>query len=136
VNIASRIHGLAGPNGIAISEKVYSDIANKEGLEIEFLGEQALKGVSKPVGIYKVSYHDESLLDFTIDTGELTRPLGFGRTTMVLGIIVIALLAFTLYYFLPKIIKSYHRTWKVRSRPSLFKLYRYGYTGLFYGWNA
>ena len=32
VNIASRIQGLAGSNEIVISEKVHSDIKNKEGL--------------------------------------------------------------------------------------------------------
>jgi adenylate cyclase len=104
VNIASRIQGLAESNEIVISERVYDDIKNKEGLEVEFLGERALKGVSKPIGIYKVSCTDESLLDFTIDTGELVRPLSFGRTTIVVGIMVIAILAFALYYFLPKII--------------------------------
>ncbi|MCK5344081.1 MAG: adenylate/guanylate cyclase domain-containing protein, partial [Candidatus Heimdallarchaeota archaeon] len=62
VNIASRIQGLAEKNEIVISETVYNDIRNKEGLEIKFLGEQTLKGVSKPIGIYKVSCSDESLL--------------------------------------------------------------------------
>ena len=104
VNIASRIQNLANTHGIVISEKVYSDIVNKEGLEIEFLGEQALKGVSKPVGIYKVSCTDESLMDFTIDTGELIRLFSFGRTSIIVGIMVIALLAYAIYYFLPKII--------------------------------
>jgi TolB-like protein/Tfp pilus assembly protein PilF len=104
VNIASRIQNAINTRGIVISEKVYSDIKNKEGIEIEFLVKQALKGVDKPVGIYKVSCGDDSLLDFSIDTGELIRPMSFGRTTIVFGILVIALLAFALYYFLPKII--------------------------------
>jgi TolB-like protein/Tfp pilus assembly protein PilF len=50
-----------------------------------------------------VGCRDESILDFTIDTGELVRPLSFGRTTIGVGILIIALLAFVLYYFLPKI---------------------------------
>jgi TolB-like protein len=102
VNIASRIQGLAETNNIVISERVHDDIKNKEGLEIEFLGEQALKGVAKPIGIYKVSCTDESLLDFAVDTGELVRPISFKRSTIVIGIIVIAILAFTIYYFIPK----------------------------------
>jgi tetratricopeptide (TPR) repeat protein len=103
VNIASRIQGLAQSNGIVISEKVYDDIKNKEGLEIEFLGEQILKGVTKPVGAYKVTCRDENLLDFTIDTGELIRPWSFGRLSIVFGILIIALISYTLYYFLHKI---------------------------------
>ncbi len=104
VNIASRIHNVIDTSGIIISEKVYSDIKNKEGLKIESIGAHVLKGVGKPIGIYKVECVDESLLDFTIDTGELIRPLSFGKTTIVVGILIIALLAFVLYYFLPKII--------------------------------
>ena len=102
VNLASRIQNAINTSGIVISEKVYSDIKNKEGLDIESLGRQTLKGVDSPLGIYKVSCHDESILDFTIDTGELVRPLRFGRTILVAGIIVIALLAYAVYYFLPK----------------------------------
>ena len=61
-----------------------------------------MKGVESPIGIYKVSCQDESLLDFTIDTGELVQPLSIGRTTIVIGVMVIAILAYALYYFLPK----------------------------------
>jgi len=104
VNIASRIHSLIDTHGIVISDTVYKDIKNKEGLEIQSLGIQTLKGVDAPVNIYKVSCQDESILDFTIDTGELVQPLSFGRTTIVVGIIVFALLAFPLFYFLPKIL--------------------------------
>jgi len=103
VNIASRIQNIISSNGIVISEKVYSDIKNKEGLEVEFLGEHTLKGVIKPIGIYQVTCSDDSLLDYSIDTGELVRPLSFGRTTIAVGIMVIALLAYALYYFLPKL---------------------------------
>jgi TolB-like protein/Tfp pilus assembly protein PilF len=102
VNVASRIQGVAKTNGIVISETVYNDIKNKEGLNVEFQGEQPLKGVKKPIGIYKVACQDESLLDYSIDTGELIRPLSFGRKTIVVGIMVIALIAYALYYFLSK----------------------------------
>jgi class 3 adenylate cyclase/TolB-like protein len=106
VNIASRIQNAINKSGIVVSEKVYSDIKNKEGLKIESLGSQTLKGVDAPIGIYSVACHDESALDFAIDTGELIRPLSFGRTTIVIGIMVITLLAFALYYFLPKVNQS------------------------------
>jgi len=102
VNIASRILGIAETNSILISERVNHDLKNKEGLEVEFLGEQILKGVTKPIGIYKVTCRDENLLDYSVDTGELVRPLHFGMTAIAVGIMVTALLAYTLYYFLPK----------------------------------
>ncbi len=104
VNVASRIQNAVSSNSIVISETVYNDIKNKEGLEIDYIGEQPLKGVTKPVGIYKVTCQDENLLDFSFDTGELVRPFSFGRTTIVVGIMVIALVAYALYYLLPKVI--------------------------------
>ncbi len=106
VNIASRIRGKTEKNEIVISDTVFKDIKNKEGLDIEFLGEQVLKGVSNPTGIYKVVLKDESLLDFSIDTGELVQPFGYKRTTIIFGILIIAALAYTVYFFLPKFSQS------------------------------
>jgi TolB-like protein len=102
VNIASRIQSSGKADDIVISERVYHDLRNKEGMKIESLGKQSLKGIEKPVEIYKVTCQDDSFLDYSIDTGELTRPLIFGRTSIITGIMVIALLAFAVYYFLPK----------------------------------
>ena len=124
VNIASRIQGLAESNEIVISERVYDDIKNKEGLDVQLLGEHTLKGVTKPTVIYKVSSSDENLLDFTIDTGELVQPLSFGRATIVIGIMVIAILAYILYYFLPKFTQT-----SSEIRKSVLVLPFYNYLG-------
>jgi len=105
VNIASRIQGIAGTNDIVISETVFNDIKNKEGLEIDFLGKHALRGLESETNIYKVNCKDSTVLDFTIETGELIRPLGPGIKTIFAGIAILILLAFSLYYFLPKIIQ-------------------------------
>jgi TolB-like protein len=103
VNIASRIQGLAKRNEIVISETVHNDIRNKEGLEVEFIGEQVLKGIIKPLGTYKVSIIAENSPDFMIDTGELIQPYSYRRISIIAGILVIALLAFTLFHLLPRI---------------------------------
>jgi TolB-like protein len=102
VNIASRIHSLIDTQGIIISDTVYKDIKNKEGLNFESLGSQELKGVDSSVGVYKINCKDYKQLDFTIDSGELVSPLNFRRSTLFAGILIIALLAFAGYYFLPK----------------------------------
>ena len=91
VNIASRIQNVINTSGIIVSEKVYSDIKNKEGLEIESLGSHTLKGVESPVDIYGITCHDNNILDFTIDTGELVKPLSPGRSNIITGIVVIAI---------------------------------------------
>ncbi len=102
VNVASRIQGTAETNGIVISETVFNDIKNKEGIDTEFLGTQTLKGVESPIGVYKVTCKDLSTLNFKIDTGELTRPIGFRRLTIAAWILVIAALAFILYLLFPE----------------------------------
>jgi class 3 adenylate cyclase len=81
VNIGSRVRDIADSNEIVVSETVYNDIKNKEGLDIEFFGEKPLKGVKKSLGIYKITCQDDSLLDYTLDTGELVKPITFGRST-------------------------------------------------------
>jgi adenylate cyclase len=54
VNIASRIDPLAEPEGICISEDVYSQVRNKFDLPLATLGRKSLKNVNEPVEVYKV----------------------------------------------------------------------------------
>ncbi len=54
VNIASRMESLADPGGICISKTAFDHIESKLPLGYEFLGEQTVKNIAKPVGAYKV----------------------------------------------------------------------------------
>jgi adenylate cyclase len=54
VNIAARMEGLADAGGICISGSVYDQVENKLNLEYEFLGEQSVKNITKPVRAYSV----------------------------------------------------------------------------------
>jgi adenylate cyclase len=54
VNIAARLESLAAPGGICISGTVYDQIENKVPLEYEYLGEQAVKNIAKPVRVYRL----------------------------------------------------------------------------------
>ena len=54
VNIAARLEGLADPGGICISKTVFDQIENKLPLGYQFLGEQSVKNIAKPIGAYKV----------------------------------------------------------------------------------
>ena len=54
VNIASRIEPLAQPGGICVSEDVAHQIENKIDLPLELLGEKELKGIKKPVTVYRI----------------------------------------------------------------------------------
>jgi class 3 adenylate cyclase/pimeloyl-ACP methyl ester carboxylesterase len=55
VNVASRIHALAPPGGICISERVYDEIRNKPEISVRELGEQTLKNVSRPIRVYAMA---------------------------------------------------------------------------------
>jgi adenylate cyclase len=54
VNIAARLEALADPGGICISKTAFDQIETKLPLGYEFLGEQNVKNIPKPVGAYKV----------------------------------------------------------------------------------
>jgi len=48
------VEGLAEAGGICISGRVYDQVENKLDLEYEFLGEQKVKNITRPVRIYRV----------------------------------------------------------------------------------
>ena len=50
VNIAARLEGLADPGGIFVSKTAFDQIEAKLPLGYEYLGEQAVKNMPKPVG--------------------------------------------------------------------------------------
>ena len=54
VNIAARLEALAEGGGICISGTIYDQVENKLGLEFEYLGEQVVKNIKKPVRVYRL----------------------------------------------------------------------------------
>jgi adenylate cyclase len=54
VNIAARLEALADPAGICVSKTAFDHIETKLPLGYEFLGEQEVKNIAKPVGAYRV----------------------------------------------------------------------------------
>ena len=59
VNIASRLQGRADPGGICVSQDVYNQIRNREGFQIEYIGETELKNILTPISLYKVLTNEE-----------------------------------------------------------------------------
>jgi class 3 adenylate cyclase/pimeloyl-ACP methyl ester carboxylesterase len=54
VNIAARMESLADGGGICISGTAYDQVGNKLGLSYEYLGEQTVKNIVRPVRVYRV----------------------------------------------------------------------------------
>jgi adenylate cyclase len=54
VNIAARLEAMADPGGICVSKTAFDQIETKLPLGYEYLGEQSVKNIPKPVGAYRV----------------------------------------------------------------------------------
>ena len=54
VNIAARLESLAEPGGICISKTAFDHIVSKLPYGYDFLGNQTVKNIAKPVGAYRV----------------------------------------------------------------------------------
>jgi adenylate cyclase len=67
VNIAARVEDLADAGGIGISGRVYDQIENKLDFKYEYMGERAVKNISKPVRLYRVlSKSEDDVSNFTV----------------------------------------------------------------------
>ena len=54
VNIAARMEALAEAGSVCISSTVYDAVEGKLALGFDFLGEQQVKNIAKPVRVYRV----------------------------------------------------------------------------------
>jgi adenylate cyclase len=61
VNVAARIESLAEAGGVCVSGTVFDQIEGKLPLGYEYLGEQSVKNISKPVRLYKALMDPESV---------------------------------------------------------------------------
>ena len=90
VNIAARLEALADPGGICVSKTAFDQIETKLPLGYEYLGEQSVKNIPKPVGAYRVLMKPEAVGKVI---GE-KRFLGkFSRKMAIAAIIVLLVVA-------------------------------------------
>jgi len=54
VNIAARLESLADAGGICVSGSAHEQIGPKIDVEFEFVGEQSIKNISRPVSVWRV----------------------------------------------------------------------------------
>ncbi len=76
VNVAARLEALGEPGGICISESVHTAIGNKLPMDYEFLGEQQVKNIAKPVKAYHARLRPDAVL------ATVTRPRKGPRTRL------------------------------------------------------
>ncbi len=97
VNIAARLEALADPGGICVSKTAFDHIESKLPLGYEFLGEQTVKNIAKPVGAYRVLMEPRVT---SVKVVEEKKAIPFWRRKSVfsIGLMVILGIAAFLYW--------------------------------------
>ena len=54
VNVAARLEQLCEPGGVLVSGTAYDHLQGRLGLPLEFVGEQRVKNIERPVRTYRV----------------------------------------------------------------------------------
>jgi adenylate cyclase len=98
VNIAARVESLSDSGGICVSGTAYDQIAKKLPLGYEYLGEQTVKNIEKPVRVYRVLMEPEAAGKVIGEKRPISR---HWRLAAVALIVVAGALAIWNFYFRP-----------------------------------
>jgi adenylate cyclase len=99
VNVAARVESLAEGGGISISGTAYDQLGKKLPLGYEYLGEQSVKNIEKPVRVYRVLPEAEAAGKVIGEKRPISRQW---RWAAVALIVVAAALAIWNFYFRPQ----------------------------------
>ena len=105
VNIAARLESLAEGGGICISGTAFDQIGKKVPLGYEFLGEQTVKNIEKPIRAYKALVEPEAVGKVI---GEKRRLKKWHWAAIVLGVLLVLLVGvgaviWDIYFRLPDV---------------------------------
>ena len=106
VNIAARLEALADPGGICVSKTAFDQIETKLPLGYEYLGEQEVKNIPKPVGAYRVLMEPRITVAEEIEKKKavpVRRRKAILAGGVALIVLVIAALIWTFYFRPPPI---------------------------------
>jgi adenylate cyclase len=95
VNIAARLESLAEPGGICLSGTVYDHVETKLALNYDYLGEQTVKNITKPVRVWRVVMDEAESPQSTVPSPQSKRseqkPRRMGTSVFVLvGVLLVA----------------------------------------------
>jgi len=97
VNIAARLEALADPGGICISKTAFDQIETKLPLGYEYLGEQTVKNIAKPVEVYRVLTEPEAA--GKVVEGKRPRPVQWRWTALAIAAVLVVGAAVTIRRF-------------------------------------
>jgi len=98
VNVAARLQGLAEPGGICISASVYDAVGSKLPLRYEYLGEQPVKNIERPVRAYRV------LLDPDAGGAKIASKCVklFRSPYSIAGLVAVVVIGFGVFWFITR----------------------------------
>ena len=100
VNVAARVEGLADAGGVCISGTAYDQIAKKLPLGYEYLGEQTVKNIEKPVRVYRVLMDPDAVGKVIGEKGPISRHWRWAALALI---VVAGALAIWNFYFRPSV---------------------------------
>jgi len=102
VNIAARMESLADPGGICISGSVYDSVESRLGLGFDYLGEQEVKNINKPVRAYHLA-PDSGVGEHRIFKAKknLRKKLLWAISSAILIVFIIIGVLYWKYFYLP-----------------------------------
>jgi adenylate cyclase len=103
VNIAARLEALADPGGICVSKTALDHIESKLPLGYEYLGEQEVKNMPKPVGAYRVLMEPRVTVAEEIEKVKAV-PVWQRKTILTAGVVLVLVVIAALiwnFYFRP-----------------------------------
>jgi adenylate cyclase len=96
VNITARMESLSEAGGVCISGTVYDHVENKLSLGYEYLGEQTVKNIVKPVRVYRVLMEPEAA--GKVIGEKKVKPRQWKRAALSLGVLLILIFAVVVAY--------------------------------------
>jgi adenylate cyclase len=96
VNIAARLESLSDAGGICISGTAYDHVENKLSLGYQYLGEQTVKNIAKPVRVYRVLMEPEAA--GKVIGEKKAKPRQWQKTALiVMAILIVVIAAFAVW---------------------------------------
>src|SRR5262249_49605369 len=92
VNVAARLQALAEPGGVCVSRTVRDQVRDKVPFAFEDLGEQTVKNIARPVGVFGLATKDIAALP-EITTGGPVRSAGRPAAWMYVAAAVVVIAA-------------------------------------------
>jgi adenylate cyclase len=99
VNVAARVENLAEGGGISISGTAYDQLGKKLPLGYEYLGEQTVKNIRKPVRVYRVLTEEEAVGKVIGEEKRKSAPWSWPAAAIAIVILAVAGLVIWNFYF-------------------------------------